>query len=266
MSEGKKLLAMDLDGTAVDSGGRMDPAVIRALNQLRAQGHVVCYATGRRDYDMNRAQSLYQCADYIILNTGSLIRRVADGAVLFNRNIDPACAKELIDVCVERQWQLYVIPGDWYGVNIVTPGVDEYAKSLKLEPRIYRSSGDFDLNAIQGFMVTRDRAAVISYIETHALPLECVCSEPECYDIMPQGVGKWGAIQYLAEQLGIPREHTVAMGNWLNDLEMIRNAGTGVAVGDAIEEVKAAADYVTPHGHNDCAVLDVCRHCFGLDV
>jgi len=266
MSERRRLLAMDLDGTAVDSSGAMHPASIGALNRLRAQGHVVCYATGRRDYDMVRVPELYQYADYIILNTGSIIRRIADGAVLFERNVAPACARELIDACLQRQWQLYVILGDWYALNIVTQGSLEYAGSLGLEPHLYHSSGEFDLNAVQGFMVSRDSAQVLAYIQERGLPLSCVCSEPGCYDIMPEGVDKWKSIQALADRLDIRTEDVVAMGNWFNDIEMVRNAGTGVAVGDAIEELKAVADYVTPHAHNEDPILDVCRHCFGMDI
>lgn len=266
MSERKRLLAMDLDGTAVDSNGTIHTASIHALNRLRAQGHVVCYATGRRDYDMIHVPELYQYADYIILNTGSVIKRIADGAVLFNRCVDPACANELINACLQQRWQLYVIMGDWYAVNIVTPNVIEYANALQVAPHVYQSAEEFDLNAVQGFMAARDRSQIISYIQDHKLPLNCVCSEPECYDILAQGIDKWMSIQYLADLLDIRTEDIVAMGNWLNDMEMVQNAGTGVAVGDAIEELKAVADYVTPHGHNEDPILDVCRHCFGMDL
>ena len=48
MNTNRKLLAMDLDGTIVDSSHVMHPATIQALNTLRRQGHVVCYVTGRR--------------------------------------------------------------------------------------------------------------------------------------------------------------------------------------------------------------------------
>lgn len=265
MNEQRKLLVLDLDGTAVDSSGRMHEATVRALNWLRSQGHVVCYATGRRDYDMVRVPYITRSADYMILNTGSCIRRTSDGEILFNRNVDPACARELIDVCARRQWQLYVIMGSWFSVNVVTPGVLDYARSLDMEAHVFQSAGDFDLNAVQGFMAARDRAEVISYIRDHDLPLECICSEPECYDITPKGINKWGSIRHLADLLDIPLSHTVTMGNWLNDIEMVQKAGVGVAVGDAIEELKAAADYVTPHGHNEDAVVDVCRHCFGME-
>ena len=69
----RKLLAMDLDGTILDSNGQLHEQSIRALNILREKGHVVSYATGRREYDMVNFQYLYDCTDYVILNTGSII-------------------------------------------------------------------------------------------------------------------------------------------------------------------------------------------------
>lgn len=264
MAETRKLLAMDLDGTIVDSRHVMRPDTVAALQALRQRGHVICYVTGRRGYDMDRVPYQYDCADYVLLNTGTCAVEVSTGRELFHLYVDPAAAEQLIDACVRNGWQLYVICDDGYGLNIVTEGSQDYARSTGLPPRIFSGSGDFDLRHIQGFMVSRDRESIIGYISACGLPLNAVCSEPECYDITPDGVGKWYAVERLAEQLAIPVRNIVAMGNWLNDLEMVQRAGIGVAVGDAIEELRRAADYVTARTHDEDAVLDVCRHCFGV--
>lgn len=260
----RKLLVTDLDGTAVDSEGVMHPATIHALNALRARGHVVCYATGRRAYDMQSVPYLYSCADYVILNTGSVIMDVRTQERLFDRYVDPAAARTLIDTCLREGWQLYVILSDGFGINIMTDGVMDYARLTKVQPQMYQSADAFDLGAVQGFMASRDREQIVSFIRDSGLPLTCICSEPECFDIIAGGLSKWTSIERLAGILHIPTENTVAMGNWLNDLDMVTHAGCGVAVGDAVDELKAAADYVTPRGHNEDAVLDVCRHCFGI--
>ena len=73
-------------------------------------------------------------------------------------------------------------------------------------------------------------------------------------------------IRILAEHLGIPLEDVVTMGNWLNDMEMVVGAGTGVAVADAAQELKDAADYVTERDHDHDPLLDVCRDIFGIDA
>lgn len=266
MKPHRKLLVTDMDGTLVDAQRRMHQATIDALNALRQQGHVVCYATGRRKYDMDRVKYQYECVDYVILNTGTIIEDARTHEYLFDAYVDPAASAQLVDTCVERGWQLYVIFNDGYGLNIDTPGAQDYQEVTGCTPIMYSSSKDLDLPQIQGFMVSRDRMEIVSYIESDGLPLTCICSEPECYDITPKGCSKWETIRRLADMLEIEQENIIAMGNWLNDMEMVVNAGVGVAVADACEELRAAADYVTERGHSGDAVLDVCRHCFGLNV
>lgn len=266
MDTHRKLLAMDLDGTIVDSRHTMRPATIHALNALRRQGHVICYVTGRRGYDMERVPYQYDCADYVLLNTGTSALEMATGRELYHLYTDSRAAARLIDACAENRWQLYVICDDGYGLNIVTDGSEDYARHTGLPPRLYTGSGDFDVAHIQGFMVSRDREVILSYLAEQQLPLTAICSEPECYDITPLGIGKWYAVKYLADYLSIPTERIVTMGNWLNDLEMVQRAGTGVAVADAIPELRQAADFVTARTHDEDAVLDVCRHCFHLDL
>lgn len=266
MDTQRKLLAMDLDGTIVDSNHVMRPATIKALNTLRQQGHVTCYVTGRRRYDMEKVPYQYDCADYVLLNTGTSALEMATGQELYHLYVEPSAAAALITACAGNHWQLYVICDDGYGLNIATEGSEDYARHTGLPPRIFTGCDDFDLNRIQGFMVSRDREIILDYIRQHDLALTSVCSEPECYDITPLGVGKWYAVKRLADTLSIPAENIITMGNWLNDLEMVENAGTGVAVADAIQELRQAADFVTTRTHDEDAVLDVCLHCFGITV
>lgn len=266
MNTNRKLLVTDMDGTLVDSQRKMHQATINALNTLRQQGHVVCYATGRRKYDMKRVEYQYQCVDYVILNTGTIIEDARTHDYLFDTYADTAASAQLIDKCVEMGWQLYVIFNDGYALNIMAPGVLDYQEATGVAPLMFNSSKDLDLEKIQGFMVSRDRMEIVSYIESTGLPLTCICSEPECYDITPKGCSKWETIKRLADMLEIEQENIIAMGNWLNDMEMVVNAGVGVAVADACGELREAADYVTERGHSGDAVLDVCRHYFGLNI
>lgn len=262
----RKLLVMDLDGTVLDSDGALHEASIRALNALRQQGHVVAYATGRREYDMENYTYLYDSADYAVMNTGSFIDEMATGSRLYEQNVAPQVARELIDTCLDRGWQLYVITAERYHINIMTDGVEEYILRTGIQPGRYSAADDFDLNAVEGFMTARDSDPILAYIEERGLPLNYICSEPGCYDVVARGVSKWNGIRRLARLLDIPDGDIIAMGNWLNDMEMVVNAGVGVAVQDAVQDLKDVADYVTPHGHNEDPILDVCRHCFGMDV
>ena len=96
-----------------------------------------------------------------------------------------------------------------------------------------------------------DLLTVLAKIPTRALPVHAVFSEPTFLEILPQGSSKGMALEFLAPRLGIALAEVIAAGDNLNDLEMIRTAGLGVAMGNAPEEVKSHADYVTATNDNE---------------
>ena len=78
-------------------------------------------------------------------------------------------------------------------------------------------------------------------------------SSPYYYEILPKDVSKGTATQKLCEILGIDNSNFFAVGDNENDMEMIKLAGTGVAVQNASDKVKACADLIAPH-HNEDAM------------
>ena len=70
-------------------------------------------------------------------------------------------------------------------------------------------------------------------------------------EIYVPGISKQVGIEYVARRLGVKQEETMAVGDHLNDIEMLRWAGVGVAMGNALPEVCAAADYVTSSFQKD---------------
>ncbi|WP_223282657.1 HAD family hydrolase [Neobacillus kokaensis] len=73
----------------------------------------------------------------------------------------------------------------------------------------------------------------------------------KCNTIVAPHVSKWSAINSLLPALRISPKEVAAIGDGPNDIEMLRHVGTGVAMGNAAEEIKVAADFVTGHHEND---------------
>ncbi|MFD4820830.1 HAD family hydrolase [Peribacillus butanolivorans] len=71
------------------------------------------------------------------------------------------------------------------------------------------------------------------------------------FEMVAPNVSKWSAIKNLLHEFRISPSEVVAIGDGPNDIEMLRHVGTGVAMGNASEEVKAVADFVTGHHEND---------------
>lgn len=251
------LLALDLDFTACDRTRHLGLRTREALAAARAAGHTVCFATGRRDIDMYAFWPESTCADYLLLNNGGKLLRAADRAVLFNRPIDPRAARTLIEYCLANGLQLHVVSGEFWAVNRWNDGLNEYVEQLGTRPVLYSALEETPWDKVEGFMATEDLEAVCVAVEKLRLPMTCAPAEDRCVDIMARGISKWDGLRRLAERLNIPRERIVAAGDYNNDIEMIRNAGIGVAVANALPEVKAAADYVTERDNDHDAAAEI---------
>lgn len=254
----RKLLAMDLDGTAVCDDYSMGERSKKAIAAARAEGHVIVFVSGRRDIDMLTMGDEQWYVDYHILNNGGKILRCRDKEVLYNDLIEPEVCKKLITHCLNEGLQLQICSGLTWQVNIMTESTMEYALEVGVIPEIYKTLEETDWrNGLEGFMATSDWEAIAEYID-RALPQVCyVNSEPECIDVMAADVSKWKGIEILAKYLDIPHEDIITVGNYYNDIDMLQYAAVGIAVANSLEEVKAEADYITENDNNHDAVAEI---------
>ena len=243
------LLALDLDGTTVNRQGKLGLKTKAALLSARARGHLVVFATGRRDIDMFSFWEESRYADYLLLNNGAKLMRTDTKEVLFNHVIAPETAKQLIEKCLKENWQLHVTSSDYWAINKWNDGLQSYIDFLGTAPTRYAALEDTPWQQVEGFMATADLKPICRYIDEAKLPLAYTLSEDSCVDIMTENISKWGGLTELLALLKISADRVIAAGDYNNDLPMIRGAGIGVAVANALPEVKAAADYIT---QNDC--------------
>ena len=89
-----------------------------------------------------------------------------------------------------------------------------------------------------------------------AAGFDFIRSEETLYEILPKGASKGRVLRKMAELLGIPMENTVAVGDYNNDISMLRSAGIGYAVANAVDEVKEAADRITV-SNNESAIASI---------
>ena len=256
------LLALDLDGTACNNQSRLGERTKLALTRARELGHVVCFATGRREVDMLSFGDDHKYADYLLMNNGGKLVRTGDGAVLFHERVDPETARALIERCLANDYQLHVLDGFYWALNRWNESLKGYTDQLGTRPVPYHTLEEVPWQHLDGFMATVDLEPVCKIIKEMGLPLLCVLSEPGCVDITPARISKRGGLERLAALLDIPRERTIAAGDYDNDIDMIQWAGVGAAVQNALPRVKAAADYVTPHDNDHDGVADLVAHFF----
>lgn len=253
----KKILALDMDGTSLNDKGVLTTEVMQAINLAQRNNCIVCFVTGRRDIDIAPILGHCKTVDYLLMNNGAKIVDLKKKKVWFNKLVDCEAAKNLVKYCIEQKILLYVTAGLFWAVNYMTDGVKEYAFQLGSKPALYTSYEDLPVESIDGFMATNGGIKVAKFIKEHNMPLYCLQSEPNCFDIVTQDAGKWRAIELLARELGVKRCNIIAAGNYTNDMDMIVGAGIGIAVSNALQDLKDAADYITLADNNNNAIGEI---------
>ncbi|HHV07269.1 MAG TPA: HAD family phosphatase [Firmicutes bacterium] len=252
-----RLLVLDLDGTLLDHKSQLSPVTEAAVKKAMAQGLKVTFATGRLFGDALPYAKRLGLTLPLILNHGALLQTLA-GEVLASWQIDSISAQAL--VAIARQTgcacQLYS-KGQLY-LEKLAPWNKEYLKYSFTSPKLIP-----DLTAVAAhgpeqidFLGEPEELKQVRQIIEKELgaAIQPTSSYHHLLEILPPKVSKGRALEYLSNYLQIPLSHTVAVGDGYNDLEMILAAGLGVAMGNAPQEVRHQADYVTtPNNKNGLA-------------
>jgi Cof subfamily protein (haloacid dehalogenase superfamily) len=253
----KLMIALDVDGTLVDHDGHMSSTVREAAQAVVAEGHEVMIATGR---SLNAALPIIEQigieSGYAVCCNGGVTLRLDPGLedgyeVIHKATFDPAPAlRALRKRLPAAKYALEDADGNFlsterfqdpsFGVEAI--GVDFRTMLEATAVRVVVFSSE---NTPEEFTeaIQHVGLAGVTYSVGWTAWL----------DIAAAGVTKASALERLRNQLGIEPHLTVAVGDGRNDIEMLSWAGRGVAMGQAPEEVVAAADEVTASVYDDGA-------------
>ncbi|WP_404351506.1 Cof-type HAD-IIB family hydrolase [Phycicoccus jejuensis] len=259
------LVCLDIDGTTVDHDGRLHDPVRSAVRAVLGAGHHVTMATGRGVLGTLPVLDQLGLVDgYAVCANGAITLRLdpalPDGyEVLEAVTFDPAPALRVLReefpsalVAVEELGVGFKVSapfpdGELDGTPQVVPFEELMAHPVtRLTIRDPESSSE-------EFLAGTER------IGLHGV--EYAVGWSAWLDITPEGVSKAAALEVVRRRLGVEPGATVAVGDQRNDLEMLRWAARGVAMDNAPDEVKEAADEVTGHvdEHGLVTVLDSLR-------
>ncbi len=263
-----QLLAIDIDGTLVDREENLSPRTREALVQAGRAGIRVVLATGRR---YSRAQHLAEPLNIdvpLITASGALIKDPLDHRTLFCAEFEPGLLRRMLAI-VDGQGYEPVLCADTFAEGfdyyIANEDVEspELAEYLRLNADCGRLWPDLIAEpppgVFAGFaMGSKQQMLDLDAVLQEELPGQLythVLRSPRYTGFMCElalaGVDKWSGVLRLADDWGISREAICAVGDDVNDIPMIRAAGLGIAMGNALPEVKAAADRIAPSQEED---------------
>jgi len=254
-----KLVAIDMDGTLLNSERMISEKNIQAIRTAVEKGIIVAICTGRPIKGIEPyIEALGLDIPYMAYN-GALIVMGKSGEIIFDQRLTPDDARDVFS------W------GKKFDTAIVawiTKGLEEalYTSAFNADIEVYRQYSSVEPSLIQDeealiqsgivkilFCDSRDRIVQMEKTlkEKSNLKVDFYTSQPEYLEFMDKRASKAAAMGILGERFRIKREEMVAIGDNFNDVPMIKYAGLGVAMGNAPDELKAIAGYVTLSNDDD---------------
>jgi Cof subfamily protein (haloacid dehalogenase superfamily) len=260
------LIALDLDDTLLREDLTVSDANRAALAEAEERGIKIVLASGRNIHSMRHYASLLGLdaeGDYLICSNGAEILESWSGKVLERSLLSPELCHEIARAIEERglPWQIY----DEGKIHISRPNPWAQADSdLTGQPVVQVSDEDDYFSRGQIKFVVPGEVEVIARVQEElrrvfAGRAEVFTSKPYFLELMPLGVDKGRALGRLSSLLGIRMERTMAVGDAMNDLGMVRAAGWGCAPANANSAVKEAARLVSAYTNEEDAVADLVR-------
>jgi len=254
------MIVLDLDGTLLNREGRVSEKSSDYLKRLKAKGYIIVVATGRIYESINYVMNGFDCVNYVITDTGASCYDTSNGNLVFNNTIELEEAQKFtkyynddclfIDICdkktiykysdIEEDYYFVETTKDWDYIFNNCEKISHISISMKTTDQVMELYNklkidipELDINIMQDSFSNR------RWIE-----------------IIKKGCTKYRAISALAKYLNISNDEIMAFGDGLNDIDMLKNCGIGVALSNALPIVKENADFVTTYDHNNDGVIE----------
>jgi Cof subfamily protein (haloacid dehalogenase superfamily) len=267
-----QLIAMDLDGTLLNSSGQMPGANVRAVEEAAARGVEVVIVTGRRFHSARQIAGDFACDVHLICSNGALVKS-STGETHFRRLLPAATARAVLELTTEfrsctgvifdrpRERQIVFERVDWEG-PFVGPYLrrhrDQVAEIAPLSDCLDGEDPVEILYLDDCARITRAMKALETLARKHSFTLaltEYPHRNLSMLDVLGHGVNKGAALAEWARLRGVARKNVMAIGDNWNDREMLEWAGLPVVMGNAVPELKTHGWRATA-SNDDCGLAE----------
>lgn len=272
-----KLIATDCDRTLIDSQGYMPKENLEILRNLHNMGIHIIIATGRNDILAKDYLDELDIDCPVIGCNGATMCNFYTGENYFTKSMSEESLNAIFDIFDKYKIGSKIFTNDTCytddkklftgGMNLITTSYTRevnYHVNYELVENMHNVAGLE--NVLKAVVINNDIDFVLKIrdeINATVKGVNAVQSNWNCIDINVAGISKGNALLEYAKIVGVNPEDIIAFGDSENDISMIEYAGLGVAVGNAQDNVKAAADIVTDTNDN-CGVAKTLKEIFNI--
>lgn len=251
--EYKALLTADMDFTLLAPGKDVPEGNKEAIKALKNAGVAFTIATGRSSFLVGKFAENLEIDVPIITSNGGSLFDARTRKQFASRDFEDKKIRTLLRYLIDNDADatLYSDEGIFFAPcssrKFFVEGYNEGVEPAKQSPIIDIGMDYPEKEVIPHFnkiLLIKPNKTIYDILSADP-ELEAICSGPDLYDIMPKGTSKGDALLSLADYLGIPRSNTFAIGDNENDVSMISMASHGIAVGNATDGAKKAAEYIS---------------------
>jgi len=250
-------VAIDLDDTLLDSGLKIADNCLQAINEVQQHGILVTLATGRMYRSALPYARQIKVDVPLITYQGGLVKNSRSEEIIYYRPLPVMPAMEVIQFFRDNGIHYHTYWDDKLMMEMRTEEGQYYESLSGIKAEIVDDllpivgSGD----AMKIMAVTEDKKHLLSMErelkDRYGENLNITRSKPFFLEVMAREANKADALRVVAAHYRIDRNEVMAIGDSYNDIEMLEWAGVGVAMGNAWEAVKEAANYVTRSNDED---------------
>lgn len=257
-----KLMAFDLDETLLNNEKQINEPVKEALYKAYEEGKILVFSTGRNIAELRDFRKI-EAFRYAVAINGSYIYDLKEDKVLVSNPIPKDSAEKLIEYLKINDIHVGAHSHDYYLDEEVLNNVERFHienlyNTLKTNGKLIPSVIDFySNNTMELYKVNlylnsdEEREEVRKELIPFEDEFEIVHSVGYTLELSKKGINKGNGLKYLCDYLGVDIKDTIAIGDSENDLAAIKTAGLGIAMANAQDSVKEAADVIVASNLED---------------
>lgn len=257
-----KLIVTDIDGTLLNNKHEIPEGNIKALKRASEMGIPVVLCSGRSKFSINKIEEklgINKINNFGAAYHGSTIYKVDTDEIIKKYRIEKQLLKEVLELLKDENFSYLIHDDEMLYTFVETEYTNDYAVRCK---DICHTTTFEELNdTISKFIIIGEHKKLREFEKSIPVEISERCNHffasEFLYEFINKDASKGNALKHLCEILGIDQKDTIGFGDNFNDLALIKEAGLGVAVANAVPELKEIADYVTVRDNREGAIEEV---------